>query len=637
MTAPINFCHPLFHTKIVCDKVSADGHEVSNLLSSNFEAQRAGFMTETFIKPPVNLTMELPCNLEIDRIIIHGVVGAQKSTGFSMFAYSEKCSVSSVTDFAKEKADTEKYSKLAFKMLCRTWNGDQNVICFRNPRFQIRHQYKDLKSMSSRLISEDYTQHDLRCGGCPQLLTSASHIAITITRTKAGTLPCIKFVEIWGVPSISCPGSLVQELLQIHSKIVTPRTQVPVQNVTPSTSQPNDLNSISTMSSNTQSGLNIPDDFIDPITQQMMALPVLLPSGHTVDQSTVDRYLIEEERWGRSARDPFTGVAFTSVNKPLPNAPLKLRLDTFLLQYGHEISAQGRTVGRSVIEDRFIRNSVACNVDTTQISSLVSSTYPNHTISDNLMTSCETSSISLKRGVDVAVAKESNKLKSDTIDLTLKESKKLKSDTIDLTLKESKKRKCDTIDLTLKEYKKLKVDTIDLTLKESKKLKVDTIALTPDNFVDLTEAESNTKHAGRLAESLDEALGDVLKNLPSFGASRFKTPTSTISMKQDMISVNNAIAQTNSSSDVGQTNETSSLSVSNLTGSSIVLSRHTVVDTCVCTICCRSFNDMRLLYKMPCSHLVCKICLLKVKHGETILCQVCDINVNTRHIVKAHR
>lgn len=75
-----------------------------------------------------------------------------------------------------------------------------------------------------------------------------------------------------------------------------------------------------------------------------MTLPMLLPSGVSVDATTLEEYQKREASWGRPPNDPFTGVSFTATCQPLPNPQLKSRIDHFLLQNG----AMGRngTLGR---------------------------------------------------------------------------------------------------------------------------------------------------------------------------------------------------------------------------------------------------------------------------------------------------
>lgn len=63
-------------------------------------------------------------------------------------------------------------------------------------------------------------------------------------------------------------------------------------------------------------------------------LPMLLPSGVSVDNTTLEEHQKREATWGRPPNDPFTGVPFTSTCQPLPNPQLKSRIDHFLLQKG---------------------------------------------------------------------------------------------------------------------------------------------------------------------------------------------------------------------------------------------------------------------------------------------------------------
>lgn len=79
---------------------------------------------------------------------------------------------------------------------------------------------------------------------------------------------------------------------------------------------------------------SIPDEFLDPITQEVMVLPMLLPSGMSVDNSTLEEHQKREATWGRAPNDPFTGVPFTSTSRPVPNPHLKSRIDHFLLRNG---------------------------------------------------------------------------------------------------------------------------------------------------------------------------------------------------------------------------------------------------------------------------------------------------------------
>ncbi len=67
------------------------------------------------------------------------------------------------------------------------------------------------------------------------------------------------------------------------------------------------------ISSEYNSFLGVPTKFLDAITYEIMLLPMLLPSGHYVDRSTVDKLANSDSLYGRSPTDPFTGK-FQSIH-----------------------------------------------------------------------------------------------------------------------------------------------------------------------------------------------------------------------------------------------------------------------------------------------------------------------------------
>lgn len=52
----------------------------------------------------------------------------------------------------------------------------------------------------------------------------------------------------------------------------------------------------------------VPEQFLDEITYELMALPMLLPSGHFVDRSTLEKLQHTDSMYGRPPSDPFTGI-----------------------------------------------------------------------------------------------------------------------------------------------------------------------------------------------------------------------------------------------------------------------------------------------------------------------------------------
>ena len=66
-----------------------------------------------------------------------------------------------------------------------------------------------------------------------------------------------------------------------------------------------------------------PEEFVDPLTAELMKSPVELPSGHVVDDSTIRQHLLNE------LSDPFSRQPLEPENvKPLPD--LKKRIEEWL-------------------------------------------------------------------------------------------------------------------------------------------------------------------------------------------------------------------------------------------------------------------------------------------------------------------
>lgn len=99
-----------------------------------------------------------------------------------------------------------------------------------------------------------------------------------------------------------------------------------------------------------------------------MVLPMLLPSGMSVDNSTLEEHQKREATWGRAPNDPFTGVPFTSTSQPVPNPQLKSRIDHFLLQNGMT-GTDGRLGRRGEGEHLQASRLVASEIDASTLES----------------------------------------------------------------------------------------------------------------------------------------------------------------------------------------------------------------------------------------------------------------------------
>ncbi|XP_046878717.1 RING finger protein 37 isoform X2 [Hypomesus transpacificus] len=192
--------------------------------------------------------------------------------------------------------------------------------------------------------------------GCrrEQLWSSASlgavrQLRVTVAFGGAASALGLKALAVWGLPARCCPPLEVERLHRAHTASLGPPPAGPGYSTphTSSTSPPATATPPASLP-------DVPEEFLDPLTQEVMLLPMLLPSGASVDLSTLEEYKRREATWGRAPNDPFTAVPFTPDAGPLPNPLLKSRIDRFLLQPGSGVSG-GSGVREGVLgrqEDR---------------------------------------------------------------------------------------------------------------------------------------------------------------------------------------------------------------------------------------------------------------------------------------------
>jgi len=84
----MNICDPIFNTSIQLDGtcISRDDYSVENLISPDAVLRKRGFLCETFIRPPVSLSVYFPFTFDIKFVVIGTRVGGQKSSGFQILA-----------------------------------------------------------------------------------------------------------------------------------------------------------------------------------------------------------------------------------------------------------------------------------------------------------------------------------------------------------------------------------------------------------------------------------------------------------------------------------------------------------------------------------------------------------------------
>ncbi|XP_034261019.1 RING finger protein 37 isoform X1 [Pantherophis guttatus] len=355
----INLCLPQFKPRIHCNKISADGYEVENLVSEDPVKRHRGFRCEYFIKPPVHVTISFPFNVEICRINIDTSSGScHNITGLDIYtatSSNKACWNSPEPLFSAPSSQHPALDKETFTLVGKAVLKNQSKVTFGHrgfrPRPPFHHQTDPLLSFPGSASLDLWNKG-------PTSLNSVSHLKICITYVAGSGLPSIKRVEVWGQPAKSCSHEVVDDVLQVATKPSLDASEGQL----PALPLPMESDVMPFGHSDHQERKlvevlqDIPEEFLDPITLEIMTLPMLLPSGKVIDQGTLEKCNRSEATWGRVPSDPFTGVAFSPHSQPLPHPSLKARIDHFLLQ--HNIPGVN-LLGRSRASGTVVASSLA--------------------------------------------------------------------------------------------------------------------------------------------------------------------------------------------------------------------------------------------------------------------------------------
>lgn len=295
-----NFLDPRLMPKVSCASPVMDSYEAENLINPKETIRRRGFLCYSVIKPPIDLEFIFLCPINISHIVLDTSLGSQKSSGIEILA----------------KTPSSNYISI-----CKTISEDNPHIVFCN----------STRFSKNNPPENDHTKKILffKCntGG---IFTNATSIKLIIFKTIK-SVPCLGSIKVIGTPAKTCSDVTVATIKRLLGLVPRP---VPADKST----------------NRIEADKKLPDDFIDELTFEVMALPMTLPSGKTIDQDTLEKHIENERSFGRKPCDPFTGLKFTETRKPVLNVALKSRIDMFLL---HNMDnsltfSVKRTLGRDV-------------------------------------------------------------------------------------------------------------------------------------------------------------------------------------------------------------------------------------------------------------------------------------------------
>lgn len=298
-----NFLDNKLNPRLAANCPATDGYEIGNLISENLKEKSKGFLAYSAIKPPIDIDFEFICSINIYYILIWTTVDSQKSTGFEIFV---------------------KKHNVDFTTASKVFTDHSGIVLYKG---------KHLSVIQKRDIPKDFDVHYSRSNAYA-LMSSAEKIRLRILRTKS-SVPCIGRIEVWGCPSRICSDVTKKTIEKLCNLRPRPVATIEQSLMLPASSKID------------EQLFNIPEEYIDPISCEMMTIPVTLPSGKTIDKSTLEKHHESEAKWGRQPSDPFTGQVFTPLRQPILNTALKSRIDEFLFKNAHrpETFQIQRTVG----------------------------------------------------------------------------------------------------------------------------------------------------------------------------------------------------------------------------------------------------------------------------------------------------
>ncbi|XP_075210986.1 RING finger protein 37 [Lycorma delicatula] len=309
----IDFCNEGLVSKISCSVGQCEGYAVNNLISKYEYERKKGFLVDYFIKPPVTLTVEFICEVQLSCIILWPRVGGQKTTGIEILTGN----LDSLTAVGSALIKSNENGFFFYKNGTNT----KQVI----PENFLMRPFKSLKFLQTKILH------------------------IKITRTLESSIPALQKLEIWGDICRDCPQKTVDTIISIWSditskKLLQPHCDESTALVREYKTEISNNNSYCSVNS---SAFQIPDEFIDPITYEVMNIPMIMPSGKIIDNLTLERCSKEEANWGRMPSDPFTGKLFTETSRPKMSVELKARIDRFIIDNSNEVSIKNlaRSVG----------------------------------------------------------------------------------------------------------------------------------------------------------------------------------------------------------------------------------------------------------------------------------------------------
>lgn len=324
------------------DSVSADDHSPANLVAMIGSTRNRGFRVEHYIRPPITLALNFSVPVAVSCVLLCPDLQAQGELRLDLSGSNGR--------------DNDQF-RLCHSEVARGGDGDI-VVALKSPMSWKRGA--GALNVSSVMVCRSYAGGVLKRAKVHECWLKASpalnccrHLQLRITMWT-GTKPVtVKWMEVWGVLAQNCSPEETKlfqtkwnacgnsDVGQSSSLSGTTVVRTPhyfhssdpylnsLYHSHPDQSS-HDLerteknSSLESSSSCREGGVvsvrkskcvsgdqlqcgTTPAKLHDEITFEVMELPMILPSGHCVDQSTLDKLAKADAACGRPPTDPFTG------------------------------------------------------------------------------------------------------------------------------------------------------------------------------------------------------------------------------------------------------------------------------------------------------------------------------------------
>ncbi|KAI1303192.1 RING finger protein 37 [Halotydeus destructor] len=326
----LNLCTENANTRISCSSSCADGFEVTNLISRSLSSRSKGFRVDYYVRPPIDVKVRFSLPVELSYISFGPRNGENEVAWLEILVRKKKEELVSLMKINCNKA------KMVLKNSSYTPHYLSKKSCV---------DALDVSQDAQILYVPSYKKSD--CYGVEE-------VVLRLNGMKGTSIPALGHLEIWGQPHLT-----EANWIQVEQFIKNYKSSDRVIKETGKVSfygssaddypQPKRLRVEAELIESPK--VQVPEEFRDILTNDIMSIPMTVPSGNTIDKSTLDKYIENESIWGRPPNDPFTGRFFSHGCEPVPNMGLKVRIDQFLIHNESlltETLPNGRTVGRSV-------------------------------------------------------------------------------------------------------------------------------------------------------------------------------------------------------------------------------------------------------------------------------------------------